>query len=129
MIKDDKMYVVTLRVVTGNEQTNTVRETCSGKKLKGHLKFANVVNYDEVGKPINSKFNYVITLFSGGGTQVYVVKHADNLEDSMNSAISHYRKKFGLFHLPEDGIGKMNATSVGTPPNCHVIDMDEPYNG
>lgn len=125
MIDDKKMYEVTLRVVIGDQQTKDEIETCNGKRLKQHQEYADVVNYNEVSAPIESLINHVIALFCNAGTQVYVIKNADDLEQAMRSAMSDYRTRFSLYHLAEDGIGKMNDTCVCTPPGCHVIDMED----
>jgi len=71
----------------------------------------------------NNNLKHIITLFCGAGAKTYAVQNAESLKDAMTSALSDFRMHFHLFHLPEDGIGKMSATSNCTPPNCHVIDM------
>jgi hypothetical protein len=63
---------------------------------------------DNSKKQVDDTKNFIVTLFSGAGIKNYGVRGAEDAEEAIRVSMRLYRNTLGLFHLPDDGIGKMS---------------------
>jgi hypothetical protein len=77
--------------------------------------------FDEI-PPLDEKKD-IVTIFCGAGAQTYVVKGASSVDEAIGASVRDYRVRFHLFHLEDDGIGKMSAKCNAIPKGCVVLDI------